>query len=81
MCFSVGSMFEAGYAVVCGFPKAKQPGPPSSHRHNATHNYSEGSRARVFFCSCGKKEGRINQGNPSRRGGPQLGPEIYCSPS
>lgn len=81
VCFSVGSMFEAGYVVVCGFPKAKQPGPPSSHRHKVTHNYSEGREARVFSVLVEKKEGRVNEGNPSCRGGPQLGPEFYCSPS
>lgn len=51
MHFSVGSMLEAGYTLICGFPKAKliQLGPPLSHRHRVTHHYSEGGRARVFL--------------------------------
>lgn len=57
--FSVGSMLEAVYTLVCGFPKAKQLDPPLSHRHTRlTHHYSEGGRARVFLFMWKKGERR-----------------------
>lgn len=81
--FSVGSMSEAGYTPVCGFPKAKQIqlDPPLSHRHTTAQREGEPG----FSCSCGKKdgrgEGRMSGGNPSHRGGPLVGPKSYYSPS
>lgn len=50
--FSVGSLLEAGYTLLCGFPKAKQiqPGPPLSHRHIELHTTAQREgRARVFL--------------------------------
>lgn len=87
MHFSMGSMLEAGYTLVCGFPKAKpiQLGPPLSHRHTELHTTTQREGEPGFSCSCGKKEGRgegrMSRSNPSRRGGPLVGTKSYYSPS
>lgn len=58
--FSVGSMLEARYTLVCGFPKAKQIQlePPFSYRHIELHTTTQREGEPGFSCSCGKKEGR-----------------------
>ncbi len=84
---SVGSMLEAGYTLVCGFPKAEQIqlDPPLAHRHIELHTTTQREGEPGFSCSCGKKEGRgegrMSRGNPSHRGGPLVGPKSYYSPS
>lgn len=85
--FLVGSMLEAEYTLVCGFPKAEQiqPGPSRSHRHIGFYTHTQREGELGFSCSCGKKEGRgkgrMSGGNLSRWGGPLLGPKSFYSAS
>lgn len=59
VCFSMGSMLEAGYSPVCGFPKAKQIqlDPPLSHRHTTTHREGE-SQGFPVHVEKSREEGR-----------------------